>query len=178
TPRCDHQPLLWIPTFCHGHQDSWNQFLGWAETHTIPVCPRIPTTPLSLECGLLVPRFVGPFTILEQVNPVTFKLQLPPQYRIHPTFHVSLLKPFHPPLIPSTEPGHEEEPPFPLLLEDGSIYPVKEILQSRRRGGQLQYLKKGRGSPELTFWIPLSWRISTLVIRNSLHLVHEVDHHR
>ncbi|KAL0148188.1 hypothetical protein M9458_056509 [Cirrhinus mrigala] len=220
-----------LRTFCHGHQDSWNQFLGWAEYAQNSL--RQPTTGLTpFQCVLgfqpplfpwngepsevpavdywfreservwdaahlqravrrsksiadqrriqgpayapgqkvwlstrdirlrlpsrkLSPRFVGPFTILEQVNPVTFKLQLPPQYRIHPTFHVSLLKPFHPPLIPSTEPGHEEEPPPPLLLEDGSIYSVKEILQSRRRGGQLQYLVDWEGyRPEERSWVP------------------------
>ncbi|KAL0147986.1 hypothetical protein M9458_056713 [Cirrhinus mrigala] len=222
-----------LRTFCHGHQDSWNQFLGWAEYAQNSL--RQPTTGLTpFQCVLgfqpplfpwngepsevpavdywfreservwdvahhhlqravrrsksiadqrriqgpafapgqkvwlstrdirlrlpsrkLSPRFVGPFTILEQVNPVTFKLQLPPQYRIHPTFHVSLLKPFHSPLIPSTEPGHEEEPPPPLLLEDGSIYSVKEILQSRRRGGQLQYLVDWEGyGPEERSWVP------------------------
>ncbi|KAL0152505.1 hypothetical protein M9458_052228 [Cirrhinus mrigala] len=192
-----------LRTFCHGHQDSWNQFLGWAEyaqnsprqpdSHHSSVSSdsNHPSFPgmravcrsksiadqrriqgpafapgqkvwlstrdirLRLPSRKLSPRFVGPFTILEQVNPVTFKLQLPPQYRIHPTFHVSLLKPFHPPLIPSTEPGHEEEPPPPLLLEDGSIYSVKEILQSRRRGGQLQYLVDWEGyGPEERSWVP------------------------
>ncbi|KAI2645339.1 Transposon Tf2-6 polyprotein [Labeo rohita] len=211
-----------LRTFCHGHQDSWNQFLGWAEyaqnslwqpttgltpfqcilgfqpplfpwngepsevpavdywfreservwdaahhhlqravrrSKTIADRRRIPGpayTPgqkvwlstqdirLRLPSKKLCPRFVGPFTILEQVNPVTFKLQLP-QYRIHPTFHISLLKPFHQPLIPSTEPGHEEEPPPPLMLEEGSIYSVREILQSRRRGGQLEYLVDWEG---------------------------------
>ncbi|KAK3541283.1 hypothetical protein QTP86_019415 [Hemibagrus guttatus] len=49
TPRCDHQSFLGLPppngqterkiqeigrflrTFCHSHQGSWSQFLGWAE---------------------------------------------------------------------------------------------------------------------------------------------------
>ncbi|KAI2653766.1 Transposon Tf2-6 polyprotein [Labeo rohita] len=118
----------------------------WLSTRDIRL--RLPSRKLS-------PRFVGPFTILEQVNPVTYKLQLPPQYRIHPTFHISLLKPFHQPLIPSTEPGHEEEPPPPLMLEEGSIYSVREILQSRRRGGQLEYLVDWEGyGPEERSWVP------------------------
>ncbi len=33
---------------------------------------------------LPIPRFVGPFTILEQINPVTYRLQLPLQYKITP----------------------------------------------------------------------------------------------
>ncbi len=69
---------------------------------------------MRLLCRKLSPRFVGPFTILEQVNPVTYKLQLPSQYRIHPTFHVSLLKPHHEPVSLPSKPGQTEQPPPPL----------------------------------------------------------------
>ncbi len=220
-----------LRTFCHGHQNSWNQFLGWAEyaqnsLHQIstgltpfqcvlgfqpPLFPwsgetsdvpavdywfreservwdaahhqlqqavrrqritadtRRSATPvyqpgqkvwlstwdirLRLPCRKLSPRFVGPFTILEQINPVTYKLQLPPQYKIHPTFHVSLLKPFSPSV--SLEPGQTEEPPLPLIAEEGTIYRVKEILESRRRGGRLEYLVDwdGYGLEERS-WVP------------------------
>ncbi len=118
----------------------------WLSTRDIRLC---------LPCRKLSPRFVGPFTILEQVNPVTYKLQLPPQYRIHPMFHVSLLKPHHEPVSLPTEPGQTEEPPPPLILDKGSVYKVKEILQSRRRGGQLQYLVDWeRYGPEEWSWVP------------------------
>ncbi|KAI2657297.1 Transposon Tf2-9 polyprotein [Labeo rohita] len=93
---------------------------------------------------------------LRQINPVTYQLQLPPHYRIHPTFHVSLLKPAtNSPLPPSTESGGTEVPPPPEILEDPSVYRVQEILDSRRRGGQIEYLVDWEGyGPEERSWIP------------------------
>ncbi|KAK3574994.1 hypothetical protein QTP86_019681 [Hemibagrus guttatus] len=234
TKRKIQEISRYLCTFCHGHQDSWSQYLGWAEYAQNSL--RQPSTGLTpFQCVLgyqpplfpwsgepsdvpavdhwfreservwgsahhqlqralrwrrltadrrrsdapayqpgqkvwlstkdirlrlpsrkLSPRFIGPFTILKQVNPVTYKLQLPRGYRIHPTFHVSLLKPHHPSVLPSTEPGEDAaEPPLPLLLDDGTAYGVKEILDSRRRGGRLEYLVDWEGyGPEERSWIP------------------------
>jgi hypothetical protein len=40
----------------------------------------------------LAPKYVGPFRVLAAVGPVAFRVALPPEYRIHDVFHVSVLK--------------------------------------------------------------------------------------
>nr|GEX51404.1 putative reverse transcriptase domain-containing protein [Tanacetum cinerariifolium] len=43
--------------------------------------------------GKLVPRYVGPFEVLERVGPVAYQLRLPEESSsVHDTFHVSNLK--------------------------------------------------------------------------------------
>jgi len=107
---------------------------------------------LRLPCKKLSPRYIGPFQVMRRINEVTYRLHLPNQYRISPTFHVSLLKPFTNPLLPpSTE--HELPPPPPEVAPTETIYTVKEILDSRRRGGRLQYLIDWEGyGPEERSW--------------------------
>lgn len=92
---------------------------------------------LKLPCQKLSPKYIGPFRIIRQVNPVSFHLELPASYRISSTFHVSLLKPFHEPQSSSST----ASTPPPLLDIDGSLtYRVQSILNSRWQGGRLQYL--------------------------------------
>ncbi|KAK3563071.1 hypothetical protein QTP86_015858, partial [Hemibagrus guttatus] len=95
-----------------------------------------------LRFKLLSHKFVGPFEIIRQVNPVAYRLQLPASYRICPTFHISLLKPAHP--LGSGETSGVELPP-PLDIEGSPAYQVHALLDSRWVRSQIQYLVDWEG---------------------------------
>ena len=71
-------------------------------------------------------RYYGPFKILEKIGKVAYKLQLPPTSRIHPMFHVSLLK--------KVVGNYEAEADLPTGLEDdrADIIEPEAVLASRR----------------------------------------------
>ncbi len=106
------------------------------------VCTKLP-------CKKLSPRYIGPFKIQRQINEATYQLQLPPRYRIHPTFHVSLLKP----CSSLTPDQHEpDEPPPPEILDQPSVYQVRNIMDSRRQGWSISSTGKGYGLEEQS-WV-------------------------
>ncbi|KAL0191914.1 hypothetical protein M9458_010210, partial [Cirrhinus mrigala] len=124
---------------------------------------------LRLPCKKLNPKYVGPFQIIRQITPVSFRLDLPAEYRTSPTFHVSLLKPAGDPgRVENLDEAASQGPP-PVIVDGEEVYRVNTILDSRCRRGQLQYLRKDHGSLPETSWTPLSPRISTLITQIDQH---------
>lgn len=109
----------------------------------------------------LSPRFIGPYRIESVISPSAVRLQLPPSLRVHPTFHVSQIKPvFTSPLCPPPE-----SPPPAREFEGGLVYSVRRIVDSRRRGRGWQYLVDWEGyGPEARQWIPGSFIVDPSLI--------------
>jgi hypothetical protein len=77
----------------------------------------------------LLPRWIGPFTVTQIINPVAYKLELPPTMaRIHNVFHVSLLRPY-------CKGARQQKPPSPILCEDDgeACYIIDRLIDHRDR---------------------------------------------
>jgi Chromo (CHRromatin Organisation MOdifier) domain len=87
----------------------------------------------------LLPKWMGPYDVIAQVNPVTYRLKLPDNFKIHDVFHVSLLQPYRWDGV--------TVPPPPHVLEDGTfLYDVDTILGHREN-------KKGVATSYLVRWL-------------------------
>ena len=101
----------------------------------------------------LLPRYLGPFKITRLIGTAAVELDLPTGWKLHPVFHVSLLKLWDGPLIPE---------PLTVLVEGFPEYVVDTILshrlQTRGRGRPVtMYLVKWQGfGEEHNTWEPES----------------------
>jgi hypothetical protein len=79
----------------------------------------------------LLPKWVGPFEVTEEIGKVAYKLDLPPNLKMHNVFHVQLLK--------CQDDGKVQPPPLPIEIDDSLEYEVERVLGHRK-------IKRGKGT--------------------------------
>ena len=104
----------------------------------------------------LRPRFIGPFQIDKVLSPANYRLHLPQSWRVHPTFHVSLIRRYHDPNSDFNNRSRQAPPTF--IAGSEPDYCVEHILDHRvkvRRGKRtLDFLVTWLGHlPEDSSWI-------------------------
>ena len=98
----------------------------------------------------LVRKYNGPYEVVAKVGKVSYRLNLPSNLKIHPVFHVSMLKPFH---EDEDDPQRSISTRAPPTMTKSFDKDVEEVLADRvvRRRGvppSTQYLIKWKGLPE------------------------------
>ena len=91
-------------------------------------------------------RWMGPFKVLQKIGPVAYRLELPVRWStVHPTFHVSLLRPWR---------GRMPEKPPPILVDGCEEFEIGSIVahQDSRRGRRYK-VKWARYGPEEDQWL-------------------------
>ena len=100
----------------------------------------------------LLPKYIGPFKILDRIGTMAYKIELPAHMKCHNVFHVSNLQPYR------TD-GRVQPPPIPLVIDDDLQYEVDQVIDHRdiKRGNRSkrEYLLKWLGyGPEHNSWEP------------------------
>ncbi|VDC05418.1 unnamed protein product [Peniophora sp. CBMAI 1063] len=103
----------------------------------------------------LGPKRLGPFTVKERIGEHVYRLELPPSYKLHDTFHYEKLS-----LCTETDQYGRYPEPEPLEVDGELEYEVDKILDSkidRRYKDKLIYLVRWKGyGQEHDSWEPLA----------------------
>ena len=117
------------------HADKRRRETGFAVGDSVLLNTKNLALRLRGKSGKLHPRYIGPFPIIAQHSPVSFKLDLPPTYaRLHPTFHASLLRPYKRSDAARFPNRDAVTRPPPLARENrGDVYSVEVVLDAEMR---------------------------------------------
>ena len=85
----------------------------------------------------------GPFLITEVLGPLTYRLKLPNQWKIHPVFHATLLTPYR----ENDTHGPNYSFPPPEIVGDNDEWEVEAIVGHRKKFGKMTYQVKWKGYP-------------------------------
>jgi hypothetical protein len=89
----------------------------------------------------LAPRREGPFEIAQVISPVTFRLWLPPTWKIHDVFHASILTSYK----ETAEHGPNYSNPPGDLISGEEEFELDWILSHHGTRGRRQYLVSWKG---------------------------------
>ena len=78
----------------------------------------------------LAPRQYGPFMVAAKISNVTYKLSLPPTWKIHDVFHASLLTPYK----ETDQHGPNFIEPPPDIIKGKEEWEVEKIIKERTYG--------------------------------------------
>jgi len=94
-------------------------------------------------------KMLGPFKIQKVISPTAVRLSLPSTWRIHNSFHVSLIEPYRAGIQAQPDPDQVLREADPIEGED---YQVEEIKDSMEIQGNVKYLVKWEGWPAKRHW--------------------------
>ncbi|KNA10651.1 hypothetical protein SOVF_142230 [Spinacia oleracea] len=97
----------------------------------------------------LIPRYDSPFEVIQKVGAVAYRLSLPERLKLHPTFHVSYLKPYHKD-VQGLHPSTKRNPPTIRKKFTKSVEKIldRRVLGQSKRNRRIEYLVHWKGCPE------------------------------
>lgn len=99
---------------------------------------------LKRPCRKFAEKYVGPFQVLgaKGHHGLAYTLNLPPRWRVHPTFPVTVLEPYVP------REGEPIQPPRDIPVENDDVFEVETILDHKGPRNNRQYLVRWKGYSE------------------------------
>ena len=91
----------------------------------------------------LASKHHGPFEITQVLSPLTYRLLLPPTWKVHDVFHATLLSPYQ---ETNTHGPNFSRPP-PNMIDAKEEYEIDQIMAHRGNSKNHQYLTAWKGYP-------------------------------
>ncbi|KAF1318369.1 Pol protein, partial [Globisporangium splendens] len=104
----------------------------------------------------LLPRFIGPYTVVEKIGDLNYKLDLPTRMATHPVFYVGLLKRYHDATVdfypsPGERRSHQGAQTPPIETRARCASPKASSLAERTSRGSAS---RGHGTPPASDELP------------------------